>query len=315
MSTLTSRIYTGTADLQAMIALTQMLRVNGQRVYPIAADLFEELAVAEVQTTARLWNDSTGKLVGFVYVNQYRNLVDVFDQKVFTPSVEVEMMAWVESVVRNRGHAQGGTLTLVDAYCLEDDFPRLALLARHGFERLSGDSILMSRPLDQPIPAPALPAGFTIRPMGGEAEIEAYVDLHRAAFGTGNMTVAYRRVIMSAPDYIPELDLVAVAPNGELAAFCVCQIFPDDSPRAGGQKEGWTDPIGTHPAYRQLGLARALMLAGMQRLKDRGIDTALMGTSSDNLAMQHTAESVGFRMAARTLCFSKQLDNPMNEES
>ncbi len=46
------------------------------------------------------------------------------------------------------------------------------------------------------------------------------------------MTVEYRQAIMRAPDYIPELDLVVQAPDGDLAAFWICQIFPDDSPRA-----------------------------------------------------------------------------------
>ena len=130
-------------------------------------------------------------------------------------------------------------------------------------------SILMGRPLDGYIPDPVLPQGFAIRPMAGEAELEAYVTLHRAAFGTGNMTVQYRRTIMSAPDFIPELDLVAVAPNGDLAALCVCQVFADDSPRADGRKEGWTDPVATHPAYQRLGLAKALMLHGMRLLRRR----------------------------------------------
>ena len=166
----------------------------------------------------------------------------------------------------------------------------------------------MSRSLNLPIPEPQLPPGFIIRPMGGEVEIDAYVALHRAAFGTEIMTVEYRRTIISAPDYIPELDLVAVAPDGDLAAFCVCQIFPDDSPRAGGLKEGWTDPLGTHPAYQRLGLATALLLTGMRLLKARGMDTAILGTSSSNLAMQHTARSVGYQDASNTLWYSKSVD-------
>ena len=161
----------------------------------------------------------------------------------------------------------------------------------------------MARSLDQPTPDPRMPAGFTIRPMLRETEIEAYVSLHRAAFGTENMTVEYRRSIMSAPGYIPELDLIAVAPNGDLAAFCVCQVFPDDLPRAGGQREGWTDPIGTHPDYQRLGLAKALILTGMRLLKERGLDTALLGTESTNIAMQHAAMSVGFHNVSNTFWF------------
>lgn len=304
MKTLLSRSYTGSADLQRMIELTQTLRSKGQRVYPIATDLYEELAEVDVQVTARLWENDQGQLVGFAYVSRYQNLVDVFDARELTPALESELLAWVVSAVQRRNLEKGETQTL-DASSLEDDQVRLAFLEQAGFERQEETSLLLARPIDDDLPAPQLPPGFTIRPMGGEAEVEAYVALHQAAFGTQNMTVEYRRTIMSAPDYNPELDLVAVAPNGDLAAFCVCQIFPDDSPRAGGQKEGWTDPVGTHPNYQRLGLARALILTGMDLLKVRGIDTAIMGTSSTNIPMQRTAEALGFQRVSNTLWFCK----------
>ena len=287
-----------------MTALTQALRAAGQMVYPIAADLYEELADPDVQAAARLWENSRRQLVGFAYVSQYQNLVDVFEAGEFTPAIETEMVDWAVTAMQRRNQESGKTETL-DASALESDLPRLAFLERHGFQRQAESSILMACPLDQPIPAPQLPPGFSIRPMSGEAEIEAYVALHRAAFGTGNITDENRRTIMSAPDFIPELDLVAVAPNGELAAFCVCQIFPDDAPRAGGHKEGWTDPMGTHPTYQRLGLAKALILTGMRLLKERGMDMAILGTSSQNLAMQRTAEAVGFRKATNTLWYCK----------
>ncbi|OGO42174.1 MAG: hypothetical protein A2W36_05440, partial [Chloroflexi bacterium RBG_16_58_14] len=272
--------------------------------YPVAADLYEELTDPGTQASVRLWEDASHELAGFVYVSQYQNLVDVFDASQFTPSIETEMMAWAATAVQLRSQEKGERLTL-DASVREDDLPRLAFLERNGFKPHPEASILMARPLDLPIPEPVLPAGFSIRPMGGEAEIEAYVALHRAAFGTENMTVAHRRAIMSTPSYIPALDLVAAAPNGELAAFCVCQIFPDDKSRGGGHKEGWTDPVGTHPAYQRLGLAKALILSGMRLLKGRGLDTALLGTNSENNAMQHTAKAVGFRIVSNTLWYSK----------
>lgn len=306
MKALLSRSYTGPADLQLMIDLTQTLRAAGQRVYPIATDLYEELAEVEAQVTARLWENDRGELIGFAYVSRYQNLVDVFDARAYTPALESELIAWVVSAVQRRNQEKGETQTL-DASSLEDDWARLAFLERAGFERQEETSLLLARPIAAPLPLPQLPPGFTIRPMGGEAEVEAYVALHQAAFGTENMTVEYRRTIMSAPDYLPELDLVAVAPNGDLAAFCVCQIFPDDNPRAGGQKEGWTDPVGTHPNYQRLGLARALILTGMGLLKARGIDTVVLGTSSKNIAMQRTAEALGFQRVSNTLWFCKKV--------
>lgn len=299
------RSYTSADDLPAMLRLMDELRRRGQRVYPIAADLHEELADPEVQVTARLWK--TGQeLIGFAYINRYQNMVDVFVESEFTPARQAEMMDWLVTAARQRNQVQGETQTL-DASALDDDLPRLEMLARFGFIPQAETSLLLGCPLAGEIPDPQLPPGFTIRPLGGMAELEDYVNLHRAAFGTDNMTLDYRRSIMSAPDYLPELDLVAVAPNGELAAFCHCQIFADDAPRAGGKKEGWTDPLGTHPACRRLGLAKALILTGMRLLQARGIDTALLGTSSANLAMQQVAGSIGFHPVSNTLWYCKEL--------
>ncbi len=301
---LIARPFSGEADLQTMIELTQALRAAGQMIYPIASDLYEELADPEAQATARLWENEGGQLIGFVYVNRWQNLVDVFAASEFTPAIETEAMDWGTIAMQRRNQEKGQSQTL-DAGARESDLARMALLERHGFERQAETSLLMARSLAQPFPQPQLPAGFSIRPMGGETELEAYVALHRAAFGTEHMTVEYRRTIMRSPDYLPELDLVAVTQDGELAAFCMCQIFADDTPRAGGQKEGWTDPIGTHPSFQRRGLAKALMLTGLQLLQARGIDTALLGTSSENQAMQRTAEAIGFHTAAKTVWFCK----------
>jgi mycothiol synthase len=311
MSALLSHLFTGPADLQAMIALTQELRQRGQVVYPVTADLFEELAEPEVQMTARLWVDDLQQLVGFAYVSRYQNLVDVFDARLFTPEIEAEMMEWVTVSVKQRNQRLGEAHTL-DASALESDLPRLAFMERNGFQRQAESSILMACSLNQPIPVLPLLAGFTIRPTSGETEMDVYLDLWRAAFGTQNMTLEYRRTIMNAPDYLPNLDLVAVAPNGDLAAFCLCQVFSDDVPRAGGHKEGWTDPLGTHPNYRRLGLASALIQAGMRLLQERGIDTALLGTSNQNIAMQRVAERLGFRIAAHTLWYVKSVGTKMD---
>lgn len=301
-----SRPFAGPADLQAMIRLTARLRAAGQRVYPIAADLHEELDDPDTQITARLWEDG-GELVGFAYVSRWQNLVDAFDGARFLPEVQAELMDKMAAATRGRNRAKGETLTL-DASAMEADLPRLALLERFGFTRQEESSLLYARPLDGDLPPIVLPPGFGIRPLGGAAELEAYVTLHRAAFGTDNMTIKYRQSIMNAPGYLPELDLVAALPDGTLAAFCMCQIFADDAPRAGGHKEGWTDPLGTHPAYRRLGLARALILAGLGLLRRRSIDTALLGTSSSNTAMQRLAEGLGFRVASNTLWYSRTIE-------
>jgi predicted metallo-beta-lactamase superfamily hydrolase len=49
------------------------------------------------------------------------------------------------------------------------------------------------------------------------------------------------------------------------------------------------------------------MLTGLALLKERCMDIAAIGTSEENIAMIHTAESVGFRIKNKVLRFSKTI--------
>jgi mycothiol synthase len=132
------------------------------------------------------------------------------------------------------------------------------------------------------------------------------VDLHRAAFGTDQMTKEFRQSIMASPDYDPQLDLVVQSLEGELAAFCVCQISQNDI-AASEDAIGWTDPIGVHPNYRGRGFAKSLIQEGLTQLKARGMEFARLGTRSDNFAMLGLAKLMGYKEINRRLWFSKKI--------
>jgi len=194
----------------------------------------------------------------------------------------------------------------LDAVCREDDAERVAWLIRHDFHPQSLRTLRFIRSLGESIPDPQLPAGFFIRSVTGPAELDALVALHRAAFGTDNMTVEERRAMISGPDYRRELDLVAVAPNDQLAGFCVCCIAVEEN-AATGRSEGYTDPIGVHPDFQRQGLARALLLTGLKLLHECGLAYAALGTSSENVAMQAAARSAGFQLESTKVWFAKSL--------
>lgn len=271
--------------------------------YPGLVDLRELLALRAVQEQTRLWFGAEGEMIGFAFVDPYSNLWFEADPMAADPDLESEMITWGVEVIR-RSMAEHGESWTLDASCRDDDRERIALLERHGFVRQEIRSLRMVRPLDDPIPTPQAPAGFSIRHVAGEQEVSALVALHRAAFGSENMTVEERLAMMRLPDYDPELDLVAVAPDSRLAAYCMCSISQEEN-RRNGRNEGYTDPIATHPEFQRLGLARALLLTGLRELKQRGMDRALLGTSSANVAMQRTAQAVGFRNESTTLWFAK----------
>lgn len=306
MTIFRNRTYGEAKELQSMINLLLAVR-PADRVtdYPSIIDLREMLALSNVQEKTRLWFDAHNQMIGFAFVDPYHNLRFEFDEQAAHLSIEPEIVSWGIECIRRAMQESGESVTL-DASCQADNTRRIALLEQHGFVRQEIRSLHLVRPLNEPIPTPQMPAGFSIRHLAGEQEAKALVTLHRAAFGTKNMTVEERLAMMRVPDYEAALDLLAIAPDGSLAAYCICSISQEENERT-GRNEGYTDPIATHPHFQRRGLAQALLLTGFHKLKQRGIERAVLGTSSQNEAMLRTAKAVGFRVQSTKLWFAKPI--------
>jgi ribosomal protein S18 acetylase RimI-like enzyme len=301
---LSHRPYAGEADLRAITDLLARSRPAERATeYPSLIDVREILGTPTGQGGTFLWEDEGG-LLGFAMFDA-PNLTFEIVPGPAQGEIAAQMIGWATDRAR-AAEREPGEPPALDTSVSDRDPVWIALLERHGFARLPECGLHFIRPLDVPIPDPQLPLGFTLRPIAGEHESAAWVTLHRAAWGTENMTLDYRLSMVRVPEYDPDLDLVAVAPDGTLAAYCFCYVSREINALS-GRRDGFTDPISTHPDYQRRGLSRALVLAGLQRLKARGMDTARTGTSSENVAMQRTAESVGFRLESRTLWFSKRL--------
>jgi ribosomal protein S18 acetylase RimI-like enzyme len=262
-------------------------------------DFEETMLLASVRGATRLWQDN-GRMIGFAYVDDYNNLRFEIDTQFRSVQLEDEIMAWGVSCVKNR-NAQAGTTYTLDAAFSTHNTWQIAMLKRGGFVRADQRTLRYARPLNEPIEAFTFPPGFHLRNVAGADEVERVVALHRAAFGTENMTVDQRMAMMRTPGYERELDLVAVTAEGELAAFCVCGIeneIDDD-------RVGFTDPIGVHPAYQHQGLGKAIVTAGLYRLRDKGIRIVRLSTSSANVPMQRLAQTLGFSCESEKLWFSK----------
>lgn len=267
---------------------------------PTIVDFEEQILLVSIRETTRLWRQKD-QIVGFAFVDEYNNLWFETDRELdCLNQLETEIVEWGVTCLQRRA-AQTGAETTLDSTCQATDNHRIRTLTQHGFVPQEVRSVQYVRSLREPIPRYPLPDGFSIRCTQGREEVESLVALHRAAFGTAHMTVEYRLAMMSTPQYIRELDFVVVAPDGSLAAFCVCGF--EDSER----ELGYTDPIGTHPSYRRLGLGKALVSAGLTALQTVGARQARLGTRSDNLAMQKLAGDVGFVCVSEKVWFSKAI--------
>lgn len=203
-------------------------------------------------------------------------------------TVEDGILDWVEGRLLEDGVATSIVL------CRSDDALTRAIYERRGFT-VGEEELRMGRPLDVPVPAPAFPDGFTLRTLGVDRELDEWLALYAEAFGPRESTLRRWRAFRDDPDYDNALDLVAVDRDGRLAGVCTCSIDTAELAviRPG---EGRTEPVIVRADCRGIGLGRAIVLAGLGALQDRGIELATLTTESDNLVAHRLYESLGYRL-------------------
>ena len=146
------------------------------------------------------------------------------------------------------------------------------------------------RVLTEPIRPIAAGGGYVIRSLGDIDEHEARCRVSWQAFHPNEPAEKFKggwyHNIQRAPLYRRDLDLVAVAPSGELAAFCT--IWFDDCTRT-----GLFEPVGTAPSHRRRGLGKAILIEGLMRLQRLGADLAYVGSYAEPAHALY--ESAGFK--------------------
>lgn len=140
---------------------------------------------------------------------------------------------------------------------------------------------------NNPIPAPSLPDGFTIRPAAGSHEADAIGALHGSAFTKANWTPGLYRKVMETAGFDAEREMLVVAPNGELAAFLVYWLDPVS-------QCGLFEPVGCAPHYQRRGLVKALMQHSLGLMRAAGMTRAMVKHELDNPASTAAYASVGF---------------------
>ena len=296
---LSRRPYPGPQALDSLVCLIQKVRPPEWRNdHPTRVDLHELLQSPAVRDRTRLWFMGDD-LAAFALVDDYNNLVFECPHSLLD-LLGSEIVQWGMDCSKTT-HA----LTL-DTSSRESNRTRILFLEKHGFRKTAVETICMERDLDRPIPQTVLPEGFDIRSVQGEGDATRLAELHRAAFGSENVTTETRLSWMRVPGFDPSLDLIVLVPDGSFAANCMCSVTSEEK-RSPEKLKGHTDPIMTHPRFQRRGLARALLLVGLNLLKQRGVGTAILSTTSDNLPMQKAARSAGFSIRSRKFWFEKPL--------
>ena len=199
------------------------------------------------------------------------DMLDVAEQKLsrIREDGKKELIVWVNG----DDHSTKANFT-------ECGYARSTFAAEHMRRRL----------LSQPVPHSAPGDGYTVRALGDENEHPVRSWLSWKVFHPEEPDEKYQgwawyKNVQRIPLYRRDLDLVAVAPDGELAAFCT--VWFDDVTCT-----AVFEPVGTHPDHQRRGLSKAVMSEGLRRARRLGATLATVSSYSTGAhALYH---SMGF---------------------
>lgn len=192
--------------------------------------------------------------------------------------------------------------------CYRSKTIEIARLESCGYVADGIADVHMRRPLDGPIELAPPPAGVDIRLLDTSdasllrdrafAQVDAFTDdpptPTEIAWIIRSMAnqLAYGRP--AAPPHV-----IAVDSDGSILAFA--DTFFDEA-----NAIAEFEPVGTRPAARRRGLARAVMTRGLREMRERGMREAVVRTGADNAAAIAAYRDVGFEITDELVDFRKQ---------
>ena len=304
-----ARPYAGTADLVAMqAALSTSWILARPFSNTTVGDLewWQAFATPEDDWTRqiRVW-EVNGEVVGYAWFHAPGEID--WHQRADVPSsiraiLVEEALGWADGLARET-EAAGGTPAPegLRTWAMDEDTELRTLLERHGFTAAATPAYTQwYRRLDDEPPVPVVPAGYSLRNVSLPEDLQARVEAHRAAFAPSRMSTAIYEAVRTRPHYDPSRDIVAVAPDGSIAAFAILWWDPV-------ARMGEFEPVGTQPAHRGLGLAKAVLHEGQRRLRDLGAADAVVLSGSDNPASEALYASAGFEAVTQHRAWTRPI--------
>jgi len=174
------------------------------------------------------------------------------------------------------------------------DLPAAARLARAaGFDRFRA-LWQMRRPLGDPLDQPRFPPGTALRTFRPGQDEDEWLSLNRRAFAEHPEQGAWTRHDLELREQQPWFDpagFFIAERDGAMAGFHWTKVHgPEDAPAGIGE----VYVVGIDPGERGTGLGRALTLAGLGYLRDRGLTDAMLYVDEDNVPAIRMYEGLGF---------------------
>ena len=236
----------------------------------------------------RIWEDN-GEPVAWAWIRRPADLGHEIHPRHRGGALHEELLDWFETEA-HEDELRVSSLTT--------DQERLAFVRSRGYdiEPTARAFAYHLRELGE-IPDPVLPDGYRLRTVE-PADLEARVELHRVVWAPSRVTIESFVNVQAAWPYRADLDCVVEAPDGSLVAYCLAWL--DDA-----NGVGELEPVGTHPDYRRRGLASAVCLFALHRLREEGATRAIVYSIAGSEATA-LYESIGLRQYTRSVQLLKR---------
>ena len=304
------KIYSGPEDNDRMLRLAHNHPLGHVHVIDLPYRLSSW--ALENPENVGLWEDQQGRLVAWAVLQTPFWTVDYALHPAAPPDAFASILTWVDGQARALLLTQYGHPAWFLPLTGEQAARRRDLISAGYVAQDTGDDTWsqVTFALAEGIELPLCPPkdGFTVRPLASEAEVPAYVALHRAVFGTENMTESWRRAALRQSAYRPELDLVIANASGELVAFCVGWLA---QVATGGESPtviGHLEPIGVHEDARPHGLAWSILAEAVRRLRAHGAGRVLVQTDNYRDRAYAFYQAAGFQIEENITLFRKEFD-------
>lgn len=274
-------------DVAALV--TSAREFGAPHAYPGVDDLAGLLAGTDARSLSRVWRRDGGLVAWCVAQPAFGNVLFEVAPDYRHAALTGEV---IETAVEMLGqHGADSADTPLES----DDAWRADVLERQGFADLGTPVLHLTARSPARRATIALSQGTSLR--SNADDVDAYVEAHRAAFGTSYLTRAIRETWADEDGYEPDLDL-ALCVDARVVAFAVCYL------------RGQTAEVGTVgvvPLHRGRGLAGLVLDEAMHRLVESGATEVSMSTSSANAPMLAVARSRGFDVVRQTSWLRRQL--------
>jgi mycothiol synthase len=188
------------------------------------------------------------------------------------------------------------------------DLPAAARLARAaGFDRFRA-LWQMRRSLRDPLDPPRFPAGTTVRTFRPGQDEREWLSLNRRAFAEHPEQGAWTEHDLELREQEPWFDpagFFIAERGGVMTGFHWTKVPAEEA-----QGTGEVYVVGVDPGEQGTGLGRALTLAGLYYVRDRGLAEVMLYVDEDNVPAVRMYEGLGFTRWSTDVMYRQQASSP-----